>query len=42
MKLEGKDFNADKVKQYESVKQKMAKIYYVHEFSSLWKEMIIL
>ena len=31
--LHGKDFNADKVKLYESVRQKMAKIY-VHELSS--------
>ena len=33
MEFEGKDFNADKVKLYESVRQKMAKIY-VHELSS--------
>ena len=33
MEFEGKDFNANKVKLYESVKQKMAKIY-VHDLSS--------
>ena len=30
MEFEGKDFNADKVKLYESVRQKITKIY-VHE-----------
>ena len=33
MEFEAKDFNADKIKLYESVRQKMAKIY-VHELSS--------
>ena len=33
MEFEGKDFNADRVKLYESVRQKMAKIC-VHELSS--------
>ena len=33
MEFEGKDVNADKVKVYESVRQKMEKIY-VHELSS--------
>ena len=33
MEFEGKDFNADKVKLYESVREKMAKIY-VHGLSS--------
>ena len=33
MKFEGKDFNADKVKLYKSVRQKTAKIF-VHNLSS--------
>ena len=33
MEFEGKDFNADKVKLYQSVRQEMAKTY-VHELSS--------
>ena len=33
MEFEGKDFNANKVKLYEPVRQKMAKIY-VHDLSS--------